>query len=106
MEYIEEVITETSQEWPFTGLKKKYCRSHHRQTMKHETVKNIHSCWHKFLFAFFLIFEDYFFHLYQLCQLEATACNPSLKNKGKLIYSNPKNTSSVLEGMVKIAVLH
>lgn len=75
--------------------------------MKHETVKifipfgtdrSQHS---------FYTLQDDFFHFYHLCELEATVCNVSLKNKGKLIYSNPKNTAaSVLEGMAKISVLH
>lgn len=51
--------------------------------------------------------QDDFFHFYHLCELWATACNVSLKNKGKLIYSNPKNTVAlVLEGMAKTSVLH
>lgn len=55
----------------------------------------------------FSTLQDDVFHFYHLCELEATACNVSLKNKGKLIYSNPKNTVAlVLEGMAKISALH
>lgn len=55
----------------------------------------------------FCTLQDDFFHFYHLCELEAIAYNVSFKNKGKLTYSNPKNTVAlVLEGMATISVLH
>lgn len=75
--------------------------------MKHQTVKILIPLGTDPSQHSFSTLQDDFFHFYHLCELEATACNVSLKNKRKLIYSNPKNTVAlVLEGMAQISVLH
>lgn len=56
MEYIEEVTKHVKNGYLLV-LKNLYFQSHQTQTMKHETVKNINSFWHRSLSAFFLHFE-------------------------------------------------